>query len=173
MEILTIISKTIDYIGYLGPLLLLVSTVFLLKNKGTLLSTYMIGYAINIIINIILKATLKQPRPSEDLSIFNATIAQGRRVSFDRYGMPSGHATNVFYSTAFIIFALKSPIISAIYLLISINTGYQRIKYKNHTLMQVICGAVVGFAVGCGFYLFGSKKLKGMLKYKADDDAPM
>jgi len=168
-----LITKTIDYIGYFGPVLLLLSTIILLKNKSTLLSTYVIGYLINIISNVTLKEIIKQPRPSEDLSIFNASIAHGRRISFDSYGMPSGHAANVFYSTAFIYLSLKNPLITILYLIVSINTGYQRIKYKNHTIMQVICGAISGIIVGYASYLFSIKKLTGPLNYKKDDNAPI
>ena len=173
MELLSLITKTKDYIGYLGPFLLLTSSVYLLKNKSTLLSVYLAGYIINIIVNVVLKHIIKQPRPSEDLSLFNASIAHGRRMSFDVYGMPSGHAENVFYSTAFIFFALKSPLISIIYLILAINTCHQRIKYKNHTLLQVICGAFMGIVVGYVAYLYGANSLMGKLKYKKDDNAPL
>jgi len=172
MDILGFITRTIDYTGYLGPFLLLSATIILLKNKWTLLSVYVVGYVLNMIINIILKQLIKQPRPSEDISVFNASVAHGKRISFDKYGMPSGHATSVFYSTAFIFLALKSPVISIIYLLLAINTGYQRIKYKNHTFMQVICGAIIGTIVAYISYLFATKKLAGLLKYKNDDNAP-
>ena len=87
--------------------------------------------------------------------------------------MPSGHATSVFYSTAFVFFALKDPVLSIIYLIISINTGYQRIKYKNHTLMQVICGAIIGTLAAFIAYLFATRKLAGLLKNKKDDNAPL
>jgi membrane-associated phospholipid phosphatase len=87
--------------------------------------------------------------------------------------MPSGHATSVFYSTAFIFLALKNPVLSIIYLIISINTGYQRIKYKNHTVTQVICGAILGTLAAYIAYLFATKKLAGLLKYKKDDNAPL
>jgi membrane-associated phospholipid phosphatase len=173
MDVLGIIASTVDYIGYLGPFLLLASTLILLKNKGTLLSVYLVGYFLNLIANIILKALIKQPRPSEDLSIFNASVAHGKRISFDRYGMPSGHSTSVFYSTAFVFLALKSPVLSIIYLIVAINTGYQRIKYKNHTLMQVICGAIIGTIAAYIVYLFATKKIAGLLKYKKDDNAPI
>lgn len=172
-NVATLVVKILDYLGYLGPLILLVSTIFFIKKKDTLLTYYIFGYGINIIVNILLKVLIKQPRPSEDINVFNASIAQGRRVEFDVYGMPSAHAQNVFYSTAFISFALKSPAISLVYLLISINTGRQRIKYKNHTLLQVVCGAGVGLITGYITYLFGMKNLIGLLKYKKDDNAPI
>ena len=173
MDVLGFIMSTVDYIGYLGPFLLLAATTLLLKNNGTLLSVYAVGYVLNLITNIILKVLIKQPRPSEDLSVFNASVAHGKRISFDRYGMPSGHATSVFYSTAFIFLALKNPVLSIIYLIISINTGYQRIKYKNHTVTQVICGAILGTLAAYIAYLFATKKLAGLLKYKKDDNEPL
>jgi len=50
MDILSLLIRTQDYIGYLGPFLLLGSTLILLKNKGTLLTIYVVGYIINIIL---------------------------------------------------------------------------------------------------------------------------
>jgi len=173
MNPLSYIEKTVDYIGYLGPFILLLSTILLLKNKATLLTYYIFGYVLNIGLNIILKSLIQQPRPSEDLHIFNASIAQGKRMGFDAYGMPSGHAQNVFYSVGFIFLALGNPIITAIYLVIALNTTYQRVKYKNHTILQVICGGIIGAIMGVTFYFFSSKKITGLLKYKKDDNAPL
>ena len=172
-DIMQYVNKTIDFIGYLGPQLLLITTLWLLKNKTILLSFYVIGYILNIGLNIVLKGLIQHPRPSEDLKIFNAYIAQGKRIGFDQYGMPSGHAQCVFYSFAFIAVALNDPLISILYLIISLNTGYQRIKYKNHTLIQVICGSIIGALVGYLFYYLSTKKIMGALKYKKDDNAPI
>lgn len=171
--IFNLIQKQIDYIGYLGPIILFIFSIFLLKNKSTLLSTYIFGTILSIIINSLLKYIIKQPRPDEDLSIYNASIAHGKRISYDKYGMPSGHATGVFYSTAFIFFALKQPYISLFYLIISINTAYQRVKYKNHTILQVIVGSIIGAFTGYIAYIYATKKLVGLLKLKKDDNGPI
>jgi len=173
MESLNYITKTFDYIGYLGPFILLVTTSWLLKSKKTLLVYYAIGYILNVGLNIILKSLIQHPRPSEDLHVFNASIAQGKRMGFDVYGMPSGHAQGAFYSVGFIFFALGNPIITTIYLALALNATYQRVKYKNHTIMQVICGGIIGTIMGCIFYFFSSKKIIGLLKYKKDDNAPL
>jgi hypothetical protein len=61
MDVLGFIMSTVDYIGYLGPFLLLAATILLLKNNGTLLSVYAVGYVLNLITNIILKVLIKQP----------------------------------------------------------------------------------------------------------------
>jgi membrane-associated phospholipid phosphatase len=173
MESLHYITKMFDYIGYLGPFILLISTILLLKNKTTLLVYYTIGYVLNSGLNIVLKSLIQHPRPSEDLHIFNASISQGKRIGFDAYGMPSGHAQSAFYSVGFICFALGNPIITTIYLALALNTCYQRVKYKNHTLLQVICGGIVGVTVGFTSYFLSSKKTMGLIKYKKDDNAPL
>jgi cellulose synthase/poly-beta-1,6-N-acetylglucosamine synthase-like glycosyltransferase len=55
------------------------------------------------------------PRPSEDADRFNLALTHGRRfifksgVPFDVFGMPSGHAQMVFYSTTFVYLSLKNP----------------------------------------------------------------
>jgi hypothetical protein len=170
---LSYIEKTVDYAGYLGPFILLIITVLLLRNKSVLLTYYIIGYALNVGLNVILKGLFQQPRPSEDLRIFNASIAHGKRLGFDVYGMPSGHAQGAFYSFGFICFALGNPIITMTYLAIALNTAYQRVKYKNHTIMQVICGGIIGTIMGSIFYFFSAKKITGLLKYKKDDNAPL
>jgi membrane-associated phospholipid phosphatase len=173
MEPMHYIKNFLDTIGYLGPIILLMSTLVLLKNKTTLLTYYTFGYILNIGMNVILKSLVQQPRPSENLHIFNASIANGKRIGFNAYGMPSGHTQTAFYSVGFIFFALGDPIITASYLLIALNTSYERIKYKQHTLRQVICGGIIGLVVGATTYLFSSKKLSGLLKYKKDDNAPI
>jgi membrane-associated phospholipid phosphatase len=173
MEPMQYIKNLLDFIGYLGPIILLMSTFLLLKNKTTLLTYYTVGYVLNIGVNIILKTLIQHPRPSEDLHIFNASITHGKRVGFDVYGMPSGHTQGAFYSVGFIFFALGDPVITANYLLIALNTGYQRLKYKNHTTHQVICGGVIGAIIGAAAYFFSSKKIRGLLKYKKDDNAPV
>jgi membrane-associated phospholipid phosphatase len=97
----------------------------------------------------------------------------GRRLGFDRFGMPSGHAQSVFFSTAFIYFALKNVKISLFYLLISLNTLYQRVKYKNHSIGQVIIGSLVGSVIGYAFFKYAKHILKKELKEKPDDNAPI
>lgn len=173
MESLYYITKMFDYVGYLGPFILLISTTLLLKNKTTLLVYYTIGYVLNIGVNIVLKSLIQHPRPSEDLHIFNASIYQGKRIGFDAYGMPSGHAQSVFYSVGFIYFALGNPFITTIYLVLALNTCYQRVKYKNHTVLQVICGGIIGTIIGFTAYFLSSKKITGLIKYKKDDNAPI
>ena len=163
----------LDWVGYFAPIILFVSSCFLLYKKNMLLSLYIIGSILNTALNGILKDIIKQPRPTEDIRIFNASKMLDKRFGYDRYGMPSGHAQSVFFSTVYIYFALDNKYISLIYLAISLITMYQRVKYKNHTIFQVIVGAIVGSFVGYLFYLFAIQKITGKQKSKMDDNAPI
>ncbi len=166
--------KIFDYIGYFGPQILMFLSIFLLRNKSTLLYIYLLGIFLNGIINYMLKGLIKEPRPSEDVHIFNAELnsskINGRRIGFDRFGMPSGHTQTVFYSSAFLYFALRDGNTNIIMALLSLITAYQRIESRHHTLAQVVVGAIVGSLVGCTFFKYGEKQIKGLLKEKNDDN---
>lgn len=163
----------LDWIGYQGPYLLLGVSSFLLWNKPNYLGFYWSGWVLNAFLNILLKVIIREPRPSEDLHIFNAEKEQLKRIGYDRYGMPSGHAQMAFYSVSFLYFVFNSPFSLMCSVLLSIITNYQRIKYKNHTISQVVVGSLVGFAFGYLFYMIASKKNMGILRLKPDDNAPI
>lgn len=168
--------KFVDSVGYFGPQILVVTTFFLLFKKTMLLQFYLFGYIINILFNFILKGLIKQPRPSEDKHMFNIWLNNGMKTDrhwYDRFGMPSGHAENVFYSTVFIYFTSVNSNWLLFYLLISLNTICQRVKYKNHTISQVIVGSIVGAIMGGLFYYFAQISIKGKMSLKNDDNAPI
>ena len=164
-----------DYLGYGAPYILFVSSLFLLSDKWIFLTYYVIGWGISMLLNFCLKALIKQPRPNEDSSLFDIKIKHGKRISFDKYGMPSGHAQHSFYSTMFISCALYSDKrlrwVLPIYLLLSLNTVYQRVNYKNHYFSQVAVGAAVGSALGYAMFLISKSMLYGKLRRKDDDSA--
>ena len=68
------IIKLVDFIGYLAPNILFIISCYLLRNKPFILMYYFIGFFINILFNVILKSIIKQPRPSEDIKLFNIAI---------------------------------------------------------------------------------------------------
>jgi membrane-associated phospholipid phosphatase len=165
----------LDYIGYTGPAIVFVLSLFLLYGKWIFFSYYIFGYFITFILNSVLKVIIKQPRPKEDNLLFNLHLTNGKRIGFDRYGMPSGHSQTVWYSLVFIFFALRShkhfTKIITVYLIITLNTMIQRVQYKNHTVTQVIVGAFVGSFTGYFIYLMAKSKIHGLLRYKPDDNA--
>ena len=138
--------KLVDTIGVLGPCILFFLTILLLHKKYTFFSLiYVIGFVLNILLNFFLKLTIREPRPIGNKSVFGKGISKNY---IDKFGMPSGHAQEVFYSTVFIYFVLQNWKITLFYLAISLVTIYQRWKYKNHTINQLIVGGMVGSLMG-------------------------
>jgi membrane-associated phospholipid phosphatase len=167
------INKLFGYIGFFGPLILIISSITILIIKQNLLVYYLIGLGASLITNIILKLLIKDPRPKDDLPLFEAELAHDkRRILFDRYGMPSGHAQLMGFSLGYIMFAIKSHLITNIYLVLTIITLCQRFVYRNHTITQLLVGTVVGFGIGYYFYLIATKKIMGPTSPKPDDNAP-
>ena len=167
------IKKLIGYIGFFGPLLLIISSIILLIKKQNLLVYYLIGLGANTITNIILKLLIQDPRPKEDFALFEAELAHKKeRIIFDKYGMPSGHAQSMAYSLGFIMFALKSHLVTNIYLVLTLVTICQRFIYKNHNIPQLLVGLIIGFTIGYLFYLIATKKIMGPITAKLDDNAP-
>lgn len=162
----------IDYIGLYAPIILIFISIFLLQNKTKYLQIYIIGLILNSILNAILKYAIKEPRPSVDSRILEIAIANGQRFGYDMYGMPSGHAQSCAYNLAFVTLVLNNSFITGLYLVMSAICVYQRHKYGNHTILQLIVGFFVGLIFGYLSYYVGNKWLKGNLMMKLDDFAP-
>tara|TARA_B000000557_G_scaffold263889_2_gene267794 strand:+ start:127 stop:609 length:483 start_codon:yes stop_codon:yes gene_type:complete len=76
------------------------------------------------------------------------------------YGMPSGHSQNISLFVTYYILELLDSIDSHknILILLLIITGifimYSRVKFRCHTIQQVILGGIIGVAMGNIFYKF-------------------
>jgi membrane-associated phospholipid phosphatase len=162
----------IDYIGLYAPIILILISIFVLQNKPKYLQIYIIGLILNDALNAILKYAIKEPRPTKDSRILEMAIVNGERFGFDAYGMPSGHAQSCAYNLAFITLVLNNSFITGSYLVISAISMYQRHKYFNHTVLQLIIGFSIGLIFGYLIYIAGNKWLKGNLTIKLDDFAP-
>jgi len=163
----------IDYIGYYAPLILLVISTLLLRNKYKYLKFFIYGYAGTNILNVLLKLLIQEPRPTKDVRILELALTNGHRLSFDKYGMPSGHAQVCGFCVAFIMLVFNDPYLTTFYLIIAIITMYQRYIYNNHTIMQLIVGFVIGILSGIFMYYIGNNSIKGKIKLKPDDNAPI
>jgi membrane-associated phospholipid phosphatase len=166
-------------IGSYGPLILMILSIFLLSDKGNLLFYYIIGFILDQIFNPILKGIIKQPRPCFNTKEFNLALKNNKRflfkdgLPFDLFGMPSGHASSVIFSTIFVYLALRKTNWLYVYLLISAITISQRVVYNSHTIYQVIVGVFVGASVAYIMFQLVEKKLKGRIREKPDDNGPI
>lgn len=163
----------LDLIGYYGPQILFVSSIILLYKKSNYLFFYIIGIILSCFSNLVLKEIIKQPRPKGSIHILNSTENNNdkRIFSSDIYGMPSGHAQHVFFSTFFIYFVFLNTKLTLLYIVISLLTLIQRIKYQNHTVLQVIVGGVIGAIIAYYIFMYADKKIVGKLLPKKEDNA--
>ncbi len=161
------------YVGVYAPIALFVSSVYLLRKKQIYLNYFVSGFILNNGLNILLKLVFKEPRPSGDQKAIEIGVANGARISFDKFGMPSGHAQNCAFCLAYITLVLNSPLISGIYALVSLISVSQRYIFNNHSISQLIIGLLVGLSTGWLFYKIGTNKLTGNIKMRRDDDGPI
>jgi membrane-associated phospholipid phosphatase len=162
-----------DYIGVYAPIILFVLSLFLLRNKRIYFRFLVYGFILNNILIIILKLAIKEPRPTNEQKAIEIGVINGARISFDKFGMPSGHAQNCGYCLAFITMVLNEPFITALYLVISLISLFQRYLYDNHTILQLIVGFIVGTTVGYLTYITGNTYIIGNIKMKIDDNGPL
>ena len=121
--------------------------------------------------NFLIKGIVKQPRPKGDYDVFKPNEKHSARISTDIYGMPSGHSQHALYSVVFIHLVLKNTNITLLYILISLATLYQRVKYRNHYIIQVIVGGIIGSILAYYMYMYADKKIVGKLLPKKEDNA--
>jgi membrane-associated phospholipid phosphatase len=159
--------ELINYIGYYGPIILLISTIILLFNTKIFLYTYFLGFVINSIFNFIIKGVIKQKRPLNDVK---SKIIKESRLGNEIYGMPSGHSQSVMFSTLFVFRALKNDLITFIYLIISGATMWQREYNYSHSLLQILIGGTLGSIFGYYAYKYAKKINKKMKKNKKKNE---
>jgi membrane-associated phospholipid phosphatase len=160
-----------DYIGLFAPIILFFLSLFLLRNNKKYLYFFFYGFILNNILNIILKVAIKEPRPTTERKVIEIGIANEARISFDKFGMPSGHAQNCAYCLVFITMVLNDPFITAFYIVITFNTLFQRYLYNNHTILQLVIGSFIGLFFGYTIYTIANKNIMGNIKMKKDDNA--
>ena len=135
------------------PILLIISNIYWLWGKTVYLYGYIIGYIISMFVNNILKELIKEPRPSEDKSLYYAKLSYSiNLLRAQEYGMPSGHAQELFYSLIYLVLVMKSQYILVPELLIIIYCLYERLVQEYHTLKQLVVGSIVGIMMGYVVY---------------------
>jgi len=146
-----------------GNYVLFVLSVIFLRNKKTYLWFYIIGYVLNYIFNSFLKLLFKQPRPDENMKLFELEMNKRDYIDwreYQRFGMPSGHAEETAYSLIYIIMVLQNTKIIALFFIITLFTIFQRIYTKRHTIAQVSVGSILGLLIGYLFYYLAYKNIQ-------------
>lgn len=129
-----------DYIGHYGPIILFTVTFYSLLHRNKYLYVYVIGSIMNNFMNIFLKNTFKEERPKNPLPF----IDSNELIKNNYYGLPSGHAQNVFFSLTF-LYLTKAPISYLCSMsCVAIITLCQRLKYRRHDVKQIMVGALTG-----------------------------
>ena len=148
------IEHIIDFIGFNGPVILFLASIIYLYVKNSYFTIYVIGFMFSGLINYILKGVFKQPRPIDDKHVFNLEKMYRNVMTFENYGMPSGHTQSAFYTITFTYLALDNDVLLAGSVFISLLTIYQRVQSKQHFLSQTIVGAIIGGILGFAFYKY-------------------
>lgn len=167
-----------EFGGY-APILLILLSWYLLWQYKKLFFYYNIGLIINIISNTILKGLIREPRPLLDTKKINLMSNHTKDyffqngIPFNIYGMPSGHAQMAFFMLVFIYLSIKHTNFLYLYLIITIFICYQRIIIQYHSITQIIVGAIVGSLFGYFIYQLAREKIKGKIREKSDDNAPI
>ena len=134
-----------DYIGYYGPIILLIVTIMLMIARTKVLILYIIFFIINTYLNKALKLLIREPRPAGN-TVFNDSENTN---DSEQYGMPSGHAQSVAFTATFLYLFTKPTdmyvVMGAGF--IGLITLCQRYKYKRHSMSQLFVGTTVGALV--------------------------
>ena len=166
-------------IGSYGPLILLLFSIFLLRNKSNLLFYYILFFGISVILNVVLKGLIQESRPCIDRETFQLMMKNKERyikksgVPYDIFGMPSGHSQSVVFSTIFIYLCLRDFKILLVYTVVSLITLFQRVINNHHTILQVVLGSFVGALLGYIGYIMARISIEGKKTAKKDDYGPI
>ncbi|KAH3797871.1 dolichyldiphosphatase 1-like [Dreissena polymorpha] len=166
-----------DFIGFvlawssLVPFCLLVAFVTLIVFRRDIHTiSYFVGLLLNEAVNWILKHTIREQRPSRDISVL-----------FTEYGMPSSHSQFMYFFATYLVFFLlirvyrnynwmddlwKYALIVGGYLCATL-VAYSRVYLGYHTGSQVIWGGVVGLVLGCVWFAFVQAILTPFFPYLA------
>jgi membrane-associated phospholipid phosphatase len=143
---------TLDGIGFFGPIIVFLLNIYLLRLRYPYLLAYLVFFFMNKYVNKILKLVIKQARPDGGISFINESY-----TGADKYGMPSGHAQSIMFSTFFLYFVTGSNLFLIIELFIGTLTLYQRWKYRRHTVEQLCVGSIFGIFISY-FSFYVTKK---------------
>jgi membrane-associated phospholipid phosphatase len=147
-----------ESVGDNGPYIMILASFVLLFSKPRMLFYFVIGVCLSFILNNILKGVIKQPRPEFNTKVVSIALQTNEMryvLGYDIYGMPSGHAQTSFFITTFLYLVTRNLWIAFTFLLLSFIVMCQRVFYNEHTILQVLVGAILGILFGFFVYHIG------------------
>ena len=154
---LLLIDKYTDFlygIGFFSECIMPIMVFYLLYSNWFSISIFFVGFIINSLFNIFLKGFIRDKRPLHP----TAFLADEKfsKSGAQYYGMPSGHSQNVFYCISYLYYSIPNNtdwvLLSFI---IGLLTLWERYIFHNHTIQQLIVGAILGFTMGCISFSIG------------------
>lgn len=154
-------SSVLDSIGFFGPGILFLESIWRLWNSPTKQSIswfykgglgfsqspylwgYLVTFGLNYPLNQFLKSWIKQPRPDGGRSLIGESY-----TGADHYGMPSLHAQSTAITIAFLFLVKGFSYWTLLEVFVLVLVIYQRLVYRRHTMEQLVVGTALGFVVG-------------------------
>jgi membrane-associated phospholipid phosphatase len=141
-------SVLVDTLGFYGPIIMFLFVTIAIRKQTPFFISYVLGFFVNAYLNKILKVLIREPRPNGSRNFTGLDNYENE----EQFGMPSGHAQSVFYSILFYFYLTQNWYILVGSLFLGILTLYQRWKYKNHSVKQLIIGSLIGILFS--FFVF-------------------
>ena len=155
MQTIQLSNIYLDWIGYTGPIITMMSNIYALWIQPSYLIGYILFLFMNSIVNKMIKNIYKEPRPLNGVELETVNIFNLGGIK-DIYGMPSGHTQTVAFSLAYLYFVQEKIYITLFHSCILGLTIFQRWNYRKHTLMQLAVGVLVGIVFG--FFAYHTMK---------------
>lgn len=130
-------------IGYLGPVICILISIYYLWGFPKYLIVYVVFAMLDLFINKLLKIWFVQERPRNIKSIIGE-----EHEGIELYGMPSKHLQSIFFSITYLYMVKGSFQWLLGELVIALLAINQEINYRQHTISQIIVGALCGISVG-------------------------
>ena len=142
------VIQLFDLLGFYSFFVVSGIIILTFYRRLALIFSYFVGFMVNFYINHWLKTWIQDPRPENPIPMLSVDDPK-MYVGAEKYGFPSGHAQLVFYAISFLYFANKKitrPWIVCLF--IGFLTIYQRLKYRRHTVEQLLAGTFIGIMTG-------------------------
>jgi len=147
------IIEIFDTVGYYGPLIVLGLVIIDLFSQPKYNWVYVLFVAVNEYLNRGLKLMIHKPRPEGRIHFSEYESYTGA----SKYGMPSGHAQSIGFSLMYLWLVRSLDPTWILCSFIGALTLYQRWKYRNHTIIQLLAGLLCGSAFAWFVWWAGTK----------------